>query len=827
MPMQYPLSDPVILHKIPRSAEERIALCNMTIEIAPMARQGTHCVMFEKDDRIYQISRSCKNAFEALHYQWRKYVEMVAKLAVEVDRGRVDPLRLQLYTSVVAYLKDVMFAFKEETDALGNDFGDVLHRSARLDFHYALVLSGGTFTESNQRKMERKFHVKWIDFKTGVNIPELAKLTAPSDFHALLCGDDENLCGLYGVKHSDASLTMIDRYVEQNVTAWLESHPSVPHVEVLPEPGPSRKGKAKQLDEVTSKQVNRLGGVPTTRSATRTESLKIKIPVSKMRQRKEDDSPHMAQSSTMKGTAPMEKDIEDVPSRLNVSKERMAQTVQKRQTTPSIDNDNTAVTRPGATGTPSSNVSTKACRTEDEKGLGDKPRRKGRTGGGKRQRKTSIIPASPRQPESEDGDDVPVRNESIIASVPGTLKLFPGRSDRADDRAAVVGSNTGSKAIGSLATTSDKELLRRAHLYGNGQKIADNTLIWLIRRYRALSGIPLDEDFNGQLMEQSPKEASFQEYDDYLEALGLERFYVALNHSQDSSYHLIHLFHALGKAALTTNLLSHSSSRVDSVDPLPTLTSKRANDHDMVVTITEDVEVLDDHEAVGVDGPDLSSDGMAVDEEMAHITKKAVPAVPAHPMIVSTNGGTLKYLESLCEASEGERKRKRAKSLTMSPNKEEGGGGDSKRSKLLGDRRSIGQSSSLVLQTPGDGLTQLHTRLVSETPHVSTGQAEVGIPIFVPATQTIATRSYEPSTNGSKATQHAGYHPKVAQVEGSMSSLAIHGIVNANKIHPLPPTDKVQALGTAQGGAPHGPTEADTQAWLNDWGESDAAVGLA
>lgn len=121
------------------------------------------------------MSPSCDYAFQALHYQWLIYVTIVTKLASEVARDRADPNELQLYTSVVAYLKDVMIAFQEETEFAGNDDGNALQRSARLDFHYALTLSGATFTQSNCRKMEKMFNVKWADFLAGVNIPQLAK----------------------------------------------------------------------------------------------------------------------------------------------------------------------------------------------------------------------------------------------------------------------------------------------------------------------------------------------------------------------------------------------------------------------------------------------------------------------------------------------------------------------------------------------------------------------------------------------------------------------------------------------------------------------------
>lgn len=99
----------------------------------------------------------------------------MTRYTVEANRGRVDPMEVQLYTSMLAYLKDVMVAFMEETEASGNTRSGGLERSARLDFHYALAISGAKFTDSNYRKMGKMFNVKWTDFLTGVNIPALAK----------------------------------------------------------------------------------------------------------------------------------------------------------------------------------------------------------------------------------------------------------------------------------------------------------------------------------------------------------------------------------------------------------------------------------------------------------------------------------------------------------------------------------------------------------------------------------------------------------------------------------------------------------------------------
>jgi hypothetical protein len=87
-----------------------------------------------------------------------------------------------------------------------------------------------------------------------------------------------------------------------------------------------------------------------------------------------------------------------------------------------------------------------------------------------------------------------------------------------------------------------------------------------------------------------------------MEALGIERLYVALTHATDSPSHLVHLFHALGRAALTTNMLSNSSSVVDAADPLPQLPSRELQvDDDTVDHRYEDVEVFHGNHTVDKD----------------------------------------------------------------------------------------------------------------------------------------------------------------------------------------------------------------------------------
>lgn len=207
-------------------------------------------------------------------------------------------------------------------------------------------------------------------------------------------------------------------------------------------------------------------------------------------------------------------------------------------------------------------------------------------------------------------------------------------------------------------------------LFADGTTVTNNMLIWLIREYRTISGIPLDQDFNGRLIARSPEESSFALRDEYLEALGIERFYVALTHMHDSPQHLVHLFHALGKATLETNLLSDSSSIIDAVDPLPWLTSTQLNgleNDDMVTPVDEDAKSVYGDEAMCEDGPELAADAMVIDEDINYSTEKGAKSVRPNQLPVSTNRGTIEDLERLYEDAEGEGKRKRAESHGTSP----------------------------------------------------------------------------------------------------------------------------------------------------------------
>lgn len=84
----------------------------------------------------------------------------------------MDPQDLQLYASVAAYFRDVILAFKEEWEGEGykSQF-----RSARLEFHMAMVLTGSTYNDRNVRKMQEKFNVTWNDFLHRVEVTDVMK----------------------------------------------------------------------------------------------------------------------------------------------------------------------------------------------------------------------------------------------------------------------------------------------------------------------------------------------------------------------------------------------------------------------------------------------------------------------------------------------------------------------------------------------------------------------------------------------------------------------------------------------------------------------------
>lgn len=89
-----------------------------------------------------------------------------------VKEDRMDPREVRAFMSVAAYLRDVILAFKEEWE--GEEHKSTF-RSARLEFHIAMVLTGGMFNNKNMRRVQDKYNVIWNDFVQRVEVTDVMK----------------------------------------------------------------------------------------------------------------------------------------------------------------------------------------------------------------------------------------------------------------------------------------------------------------------------------------------------------------------------------------------------------------------------------------------------------------------------------------------------------------------------------------------------------------------------------------------------------------------------------------------------------------------------
>ncbi|KAG2121479.1 hypothetical protein DEU56DRAFT_760656 [Suillus clintonianus] len=190
------------------------------------------------------------------------------------------------------------------------------------------------------------------------------------------------------------------------------------------------------------------------------------------------------------------------------------------------------------------------------KGTAEREEKDNRNAGSHKEVKTldSLAISSSHEPPSDISEVSSEELESVYTSTKLT-KTLAARGEAVD---VVAGEST--------ATT---KLMFRATTEGPGHEISRNLLSWMIQRFRTLVGVPLDEPLNGQLIQQSPDEYEDLTEHDYLEALGIERLYAALLNAHESPGHLIHLAHALGRAANETNMLSDSKPDTPALEPLP------------------------------------------------------------------------------------------------------------------------------------------------------------------------------------------------------------------------------------------------------------------
>jgi hypothetical protein len=105
-------------------------------------------------------------------HQHGVYVKMITGGEPKVKEGNMNPADLELYVNVAAYLRDLIYAFKEEWEGDGYK---PKFRSARLEFHMAMVLTGGTFNDLNVQKVKKRFSVTWNDFVARVEVTDVMK----------------------------------------------------------------------------------------------------------------------------------------------------------------------------------------------------------------------------------------------------------------------------------------------------------------------------------------------------------------------------------------------------------------------------------------------------------------------------------------------------------------------------------------------------------------------------------------------------------------------------------------------------------------------------
>jgi hypothetical protein len=218
---------------------------------------------------------------------------------------------------------------------------------------------------------------------------------------------------------------MLDRYIENSVTDWCASTD-----QVLTEPGTAGKGKAKEVNDVSSGKGNGQAAVRSIRTEVQPERLVIRLPATKTKDKKQAKNVIGTRASTRKGKEAMHADIEDVQSQ-SMSEEEMIQSTQKRMTatkqtvkrfgalTISIDDDESVITRPGSMGTSLIKASTMTARAEADQPYSKKDTdSRTRVGKGERKRlsKRSIPREPPAQPESVKKTKMATRTDENMAT---------------------------------------------------------------------------------------------------------------------------------------------------------------------------------------------------------------------------------------------------------------------------------------------------------------------------------------------------------------------------------------------------------------------------
>src|SRR6267154_592762 len=95
---------------------------------------------------------------------------------------------------------------------------------------------------------------------------------------------------------------------------------------------------------------------------------------------------------------------------------------------------------------------------------------------------------------------------------------------------------------------------------------------WMLLRFRQLAMMPLHGDVDGLIIPASPSGISFDNAEDFYEALGMERLYSAVAHIDTRPRYMKHLLHRLGRSiALGPSAEEHSKRLAPSSPPPVTL----------------------------------------------------------------------------------------------------------------------------------------------------------------------------------------------------------------------------------------------------------------
>ncbi|KAG0693006.1 hypothetical protein DFH29DRAFT_881820 [Suillus ampliporus] len=542
---KFPMSRPILLQDIERTPEDRKAIAAWQLAILHAKRLG-HQVMFPgSGSRMITVPNQYAQAVQVVIHQNRVYRTMMVRCEEQANKGLIDPADVKLYANVAAYLRDVLCGFEEECDEYTGTAGPF--RSARLDFHFALVIAGkSSFTPGSARKLEKKLGVTWESILRGEEVPEIEKrndlpphscCTTLKSYgsarrSSISCIDFHDMMDIH---------KMIDRFVGERVDEFKSK------AAMALEKGTGEKGNPKEVvpaEKGKGKEV-----VPV-------EKGKGKEVVRVDKGKGKEVVP--ANKGKGKEVVPADKGKRKAISRTTPVEEGRSQTltiklpgsgprgVQKQGTTNQKDSTKKQAKSGGNHSddqTASATRSTQIAAQEalDQFSAMDISSEKDTRG---KDKSSSSNPGKDRQGKgvanrSSKAPTVDAQSEDRTGSAIDKAKAAgndPLKDTGTSGQGGLVGSvDTGFTSIEPIPGPLKKVWLEMAMDEADGTRIGNNLGMWLTTRFRFLAGIPVEGDVSGQLIPQSPDAYPFPHYDDYLEALGLERLYAALRSAEETT----------------------------------------------------------------------------------------------------------------------------------------------------------------------------------------------------------------------------------------------------------------------------------------------------